>query len=307
MRSGRAAGKGPGCAQRTAAAARRHQHAADDRGRGARAQCRAFPLPPTASSVAAERAAVRADDRHARQLAQGDAVVDGVSDTLEPMAAGGIPTAASLAQQLGAVEQGLAPASSGTGPRTGSSDAENLNNLITLHPVDEEAVPGEGAVRRCPPGVAAPGSAGAVAAIEAAGGAGQPPAKAWVASAEQRIAADAPPSTRCASTSRPWWPVRAERPDREGNISCFALSSSSSCRACSPGLRSGWSSIRAPCRCRWLDQELILSVGTVIVGLIVIGVLAVVIFELLRVVVGLPGSWRQRRGRRHPGARPTRS
>lgn len=49
---------------------------------------------------------------------------------------------------------------------------------------------------------------------------------------------------------------------------------------------------------RWLDQELVLSVGTVIVGLIVIGVLAVLIFELLRVVIGLPGGWRLRRGRR---------
>ena len=50
---------------------------------------------------------------------------------------------------------------------------------------------------------------------------------------------------------------------------------------------------------RWLEQGLVLSVGTVIVGLLVIGALAIVLFELLRVVVGLPGNWRVGRRRRH--------
>ena len=49
---------------------------------------------------------------------------------------------------------------------------------------------------------------------------------------------------------------------------------------------------------QWLDQELILSVGTVIAALFAIGALAVILFEVLRVIVGLPGSWRASRGRR---------
>jgi HemY protein len=49
---------------------------------------------------------------------------------------------------------------------------------------------------------------------------------------------------------------------------------------------------------RWLDQELILSVGTVIVGLVVIGALAILFFELIRVLIGLPGSWRASTRRR---------
>ena len=49
----------------------------------------------------------------------------------------------------------------------------------------------------------------------------------------------------------------------------------------------------------WLGQELILSVGTVIAGLFALGALAIIIFEVLRVVVGLPGNWSLRRRRRH--------
>ena len=49
---------------------------------------------------------------------------------------------------------------------------------------------------------------------------------------------------------------------------------------------------------QWLDQELILSVGTVIAALFAIGALAVILFEVLRVIVGLPASWRVSRGRR---------
>ena len=49
---------------------------------------------------------------------------------------------------------------------------------------------------------------------------------------------------------------------------------------------------------QWLDQELILSVGTVIALLLAFAAAAVLLFELLRVVIGLPSNWRISRGRR---------
>ena len=49
---------------------------------------------------------------------------------------------------------------------------------------------------------------------------------------------------------------------------------------------------------QWLDQELILSVGTVIALLLAFAAAAILLFELLRVVVGLPSNWRISRGRR---------
>ena len=50
---------------------------------------------------------------------------------------------------------------------------------------------------------------------------------------------------------------------------------------------------------QWLDQELILSVGTVIALLLAFGALVVLLFELLRVLVGAPSSWRISRSRRN--------
>jgi HemY protein len=49
---------------------------------------------------------------------------------------------------------------------------------------------------------------------------------------------------------------------------------------------------------QWLDQELVLSVGTVIAALFVFGALAILIFEVIRVLIGLPRNWRIARGRR---------
>jgi len=50
---------------------------------------------------------------------------------------------------------------------------------------------------------------------------------------------------------------------------------------------------------QWLDQELMLSVGTVIAVLLAFAALAVVLFELLRVFLGLPSRFRISRSRRH--------
>jgi HemY protein len=50
---------------------------------------------------------------------------------------------------------------------------------------------------------------------------------------------------------------------------------------------------------QWLDQELILSVGTVIALLLALAAAAILLFELFRVLVGLPGNWRISRGRRN--------
>ena len=56
-----------------------------------------------------------------RQLGQDDQVVHGAADTLEPMAASGIPTAASLAQKADEIEQSLVAASKADILPTGST------------------------------------------------------------------------------------------------------------------------------------------------------------------------------------------
>ena len=50
---------------------------------------------------------------------------------------------------------------------------------------------------------------------------------------------------------------------------------------------------------QWLDQELILSVGTVIAVLLAFAALAIILFEVLRFALGLPRQFRQSRSRRH--------
>src|SRR5918993_2655224 len=50
---------------------------------------------------------------------------------------------------------------------------------------------------------------------------------------------------------------------------------------------------------QWLDRELILSIGTVIALLLAFAALAVLLFELVRVLVGLPANWRISRRRRY--------
>jgi hypothetical protein len=124
-----------------------------------------------------------------RQLSQGDQVVDGVADTLEPMAAAGIPTMASLAQKLDGIEQGLA-ATPGEQPSDWLDRTRaNLNNLIDLHPADQEAVPGQNAVRGARQALLLQDLPGAVAALKPLADGGNEAAKAWIDSANQRLAA----------------------------------------------------------------------------------------------------------------------
>ena len=66
---------------------------------------------------------------------------------------------------------------------------ENLNNLIDLHPADQEAVPGQAAVRGSRQALLLQDLAGAVAALKPLADQGNEAAKAWIGSAEQRIAA----------------------------------------------------------------------------------------------------------------------
>src|SRR4051812_17964243 len=49
---------------------------------------------------------------------------------------------------------------------------------------------------------------------------------------------------------------------------------------------------------QWLDQELILSVGTVLTTVIILAALIILLFEVLRLVLGLPSRLRGTRGRR---------
>ena len=124
-----------------------------------------------------------------RQLAQGDQVVREVADTLEPMAAAGVPTSASLAQKLAEIEQSLAPASAAAPSDWVERTRENLSNLVNLHPVDEEAVPGENAVRGAREALLLQDLPGAVAAMKPLADQGNEPAQAWIAGAGQRLAA----------------------------------------------------------------------------------------------------------------------
>jgi len=124
-----------------------------------------------------------------RQLARDDQIVQGVADTLEPMAATGIPTVASLAQKAGEIEQSLAPASKAESSDWLDRTRENLNNLVNLHPVDQEAVPGQNAVRGAKQALLLQDLPGAVAAMKPLAEQGNAAAKAWVMAAEQRLAA----------------------------------------------------------------------------------------------------------------------
>src|SRR4051812_10124648 len=124
-----------------------------------------------------------------RQLGQDDQVVQGVADTLEPMATSGIPTAASLAQKAGEIERSLAPASKAESSDWLDRTRENLNNLVNLHPVDQEAVPGQDAVRDAKQALMLQDLPGAVAAMKPLADQGNEAAKAWVAAALQRLAA----------------------------------------------------------------------------------------------------------------------
>ena len=66
---------------------------------------------------------------------------------------------------------------------------ENLSNLVNLHPVDEEAVPGENAVRGAREALLLQDLPGAVAAMKPFADQGNEPAQAWIAGAGQRLAA----------------------------------------------------------------------------------------------------------------------
>ena len=116
-------------------------------------------------------------------------VVDGVIGTLEPMAAGGIPTAARLAQGLDSLEQGLTPVEEKESPDWLGRTAGNLSSLIDLHPADQEAVPGQGAVRDSRRALLLQDLTGAIAALTPLADQGNEAAKAWIDRARQRIAA----------------------------------------------------------------------------------------------------------------------
>jgi hypothetical protein len=125
------------------------------------------------------------------QLGEGDPVISGVVGTLEPMAADGVPTFAVLARELGAVGRSLAPESQAAPDDWLTRTRENLTNLVDLHPVEEEAVPGENAVQGAQQALLLQDLPGAVAALKPLAEQGNEPAKAWVARAEQRLAAGA--------------------------------------------------------------------------------------------------------------------
>ena len=214
------------------------------------------------------------------------------------MAAAGVPTSASLAQKLAEIEQSLAPASAAAPSDWVERTRENLSNLVNLHPVDEEAVPGENAVRGAREALLLQDLPGAVAAMKPLGGPGQ---RAGAGLDRRRRAAAGRRRRRRHAAPAPQdhaGPSGLSRQTAKETRPCFASSSSSP----SPALLA-WAAVwvvnhPGTVVVQWLDQELILSVGTVIAALFAFGALAVILFEVLRVIVGLPGSWRVSRGRR---------
>lgn len=126
-----------------------------------------------------------------RELGHGDATVESVSGTLAPLAAKGIPTYGSLAAQLEQIGQTLQPVSTAPSDDWLARTRENLQGLVNLHPVDEEAVPGENAVQAGMQALLTQDLAAAVAALKPLADSGNAAAADWVASAQQRLDAGA--------------------------------------------------------------------------------------------------------------------
>jgi hypothetical protein len=125
------------------------------------------------------------------QLGQDDPVVTDAVAKVEPLADKGIPTIAGLAEQLGAVEQSLAPVTTAPSDDWLARTRENLQGLVNLHPLDAEDVPGQGAVEGARQALFAQDLPGAMSALKPLADQGNAPAQAWVASAEQRLEAAA--------------------------------------------------------------------------------------------------------------------
>ena len=274
---------------RAGAAARRHQLAADAPRCRARARRRVCRSPPTAWSGHCRPVSRSSRPSHTlAELAKDDPVVHGAADTLEPLAAKGIPTAASLAQKLGEIEQSLRG-----GPATGSSDdwldrtRENLKaSSICIRRTRRRCR----ARTRCSgatQALLAAGSAGRGRGAEAAGRAGQrgrrrlgrqPPSSAWP---------PPPPSRPCVEQLQDHaGPAGLSAEIREGTDPCFASCSSSSSRALL-----AWAAVwvvnhPGTVAVQWLDQELILSVGTVIAVLLVFAALAVLAVRAAALAAG---------------------
>ena len=124
-----------------------------------------------------------------QQLGPDDAVVAGVITSLEPLAGDGVPTFASLARELGTVEASLAqPAKTAPDDWLGRT-RENLQNLVNLHPVDEEAIPGEKSLAAAQQAMLLQDLDGAIAALRPLAEQGNAAAQAWVVRAEQRVQA----------------------------------------------------------------------------------------------------------------------
>lgn len=124
------------------------------------------------------------------ELGQGDAVITDVVAKLEPLAAGGVPTYGKLAAQLDQVQQGLAAAAT-PAPSDDwlTRTTDNLQGLIDLRAADAEAVPGQNAVESASQALLQQDLPAAIAALQPLADHGNEAAKAWIASAQQRLEA----------------------------------------------------------------------------------------------------------------------
>lgn len=125
------------------------------------------------------------------QLGRNDEVATQAVNQLQPSAESGVPTVAELAQQLRELESTLSPPEPNQPQDWLARTRANLQGLVDLHPADEEAVPGQNAVRSASEALLLQDLEGAVSALEPLAAQGNAQAAAWVEAARARLEARA--------------------------------------------------------------------------------------------------------------------
>ena len=123
------------------------------------------------------------------QLGQADPVIQQAVATLQPMAAAGVPTLATLVQQIGSVEQTLTANEQKESDDWLERTRANLQGLVNLHEAGAEDVPGRKAVDATSQALARQDLKGAIAAMTPLAQSGNAAAKAWVDAAGSKVAA----------------------------------------------------------------------------------------------------------------------
>lgn len=122
-------------------------------------------------------------------LAAGDEKVAQLADRLRPLAESGIPTIATLAQQLAQLKANLTPAPSAEADSWLAKTTENLSSLIRLPQAPEEQGPGPGTVDAATEALLVQDLRTAVDRLWPLAEAGNAEAVSWISTAQSRLAA----------------------------------------------------------------------------------------------------------------------